>query len=165
MKKLSILVVLLFLAGCSDNMTGVTQTTCVDLEMSLVRPGVGETVITIDGDGEDIMFWRVATTLTRAEFDTEFLQGLYLSDDEIHDLFTQYSPSTMQGVIVYVSELNDDYITITQVFDYAGMSLEDLNNLWNVDDFESDVTLSAAIEGLEENGAYCTIIEIEDTED
>ena len=164
MKKLSVLIILFFLTACSG-MTGPTVTNCVGVEESLVQSGVGQTVIEIQGYNEDIITWTVSTTLTRAEFDVEFLNGIYLSDEEIHDLFANYNPHTIPGVFVYVSELNADYLTITRVYNYGGMNNEDLSRLWGVDDFSDSVTLSTAIESLEERGATCIIFEVEPDED
>jgi len=146
-------------------MSGSTLTSCAVVDGGLLRPGVGESIIEIEGFDELIITWTVSTTLTRAEFDDEFLNGIYLSDEEIHDLFARYNPHTITGVIVYISELTDDTVTIARVYNYGGISNEDLSYLWNVEDFAESITLSAAIEGLVEQGAVCNTIEIVATED
>lgn len=155
--KLGILVILLFLTGCS-RMTGPTLTSCEGIQAGLVSYGVGETVIIIEGYDEEILTWTVSTTLTRVEFDAEFLHGIYLSDEEIYDLFVRYNPLTITGVVVSV-ETSENHITIHHIYHYHGISDEDLNQLWGVDDFTNDITLSSAIEGLEEQGAVCNPIE------
>ena len=164
MKKLSILVLLLFLTACSK-MSGSTLTSCAIIEGGLIDSGVGASIVEIEGFDESIITWTVSTTLTRAEFDAEFLDGIYLSDEEIHDLFARYNPHVITGVMVYISELNEDYITIRQVYNYGGISNEELNLLWNVEDFDKDVTLSRAIAGLTESGATCTTIDVLVSED
>jgi len=164
MKKLSVLVLLLFLTACS-RMSGPTLTSCVDLAGGLVRPGVGESILEIEGFDETIITWTVSTTMTRAEFNDEFLGDIYLSDEEIHDLFAHYNLHTITGVIIYISELTSDYVTIRRVYNYGGISEDDLNRLWSVEDFNEDVNLSSAIEGLIENGATCTTVEVEMVEE
>ena len=160
MKKLFVLLFILFLTACSQ-MTGSTLTSCAVADGGLVRSGLGESIIEIEGFDELILTWTVSTTMTRADFDTEFLGGIYLSDEEIHDLFARYNPHTISGVIVYVSELTEASVTVTRVYNYGGISNEDLSRLWGVDDFADEVTLSGAIEGLVESGAVCNTIEVE----
>jgi len=164
MLKLSVLVLLLFLTACS-RMSGSTLTSCAVEDGGLVRSGVGESIIEIEGFDETIITWTVSTTLTRAEFNAEFLDGNYLSVEEIHDLFARYNPYIITGVIVYIAELNEDYITIRRVYNYGGISNEELSRLWSVEDFAEEVTLSGAIGGLTENGAVCTIVDDLVTED
>ena len=159
MKRVGLLVILLFLTGCNQ-MTGSTETICVEVQDSLVETGTGVTILEIQGYDETILTWTVNTTLTRTEFDDVFSQGIYLSDEEIHDLFARYNPHTTTGIVVYVSDLTEDNITIRRVYHYEGMSNEDLSLLWSVDDFSSDVNLSSAIDGLTGLGATCTTFEI-----
>ena len=161
MKKLWILLFLLFLTACSLGMSGGSYTRCAEVTSGLAGVDVGQTVIMIQGYDEDILLWTVSTTLTRDEFDEEFLQGMYLSDDEIHELFEAYTQSEVEGITFYISDLSNDFVVITQVYDYSIISTADLNRIWGVGNFEETVTLSAAIAGLEDTGAVCETTEPE----
>ena len=160
MKKFYVLLLLLFLVAC-DGMSGKSYITCVEVTEGLVGSGIGQTIITIQGNDEDILVWTVNTAVTRAEFEQEFLQEAYLSDDEIHELFERYSQSVVEGVTSHIDELTNDHVVITMIYDYSMISHNDLNFIWDVDDFENVVTLSSAISGLENQGAVCEIEMIE----
>lgn len=154
MKKLCALLFLLFLAACSG-MDGESHTTCTNITVGLAGANVGETIVTVQGYDEDILLWTVNTTLTRTEFDQEFLHGMYLSDDEIHELFAIYNQSEVEGITFHIADLNNNYVAIEKVYNYSVISTTDLNRIWGVDDFEDTVTLSSAIAGLEGQGAVC----------
>ena len=159
MKKLCSLLFLLFLVACGLRISGGSYTRCTEITGGLAGVDIGQTVITVQGYDEDILLWTVTTTLTREEFDQEFLHGIYLSDDEIHELFEAYTESEDEGITFYINALNNDYVIISMVYDYAVIA--DLDRIWNVDDFESTVTLSSAIAGLEDHGAICETTEQE----
>lgn len=157
MKKIIALGFVLFLTACSG-IEGATSTSCTDVENGVAGAGVGTTTVVIESDYEQILQWNVHTSITRAELNSQFLNDVYMTDDEIHDLFATYSVSSMDGVQVVVSEINDDYVTLTQTYNYSLMLEEDLNFLWRVDNFSQDVTLSSAIAGLENQGATCEVM-------
>jgi len=161
MKKLYALLFLLFLVAC-DGMSGESHITCNNVAGSLAGPHVGETVVRVQGYDEDILSWRIETTLTRAEFDHEFLHGMYLSNDEIHELFEMYNRSEVAGITFYISELSNNYVVIAKIYDYSAISIPDLNRIWGIDDFEDAVTLSSAIAGLEDQGAVCRMDDSEE---
>lgn len=157
MKKLGFLTIILFLTAC-NRMTGSTITTCFAIDAGLVGDGVGQTMLEIIGRDEEIIIWTVNTTLTRAEFDVEFLDGIYLSDEEIHDLFARYNANVITGAMVLITELTSEIVTITKIYNYENINNEQLSLLWGVDDFSDAVTLSSAIEGLMEQGANCATV-------
>lgn len=160
MKKFCAGLVLLFLVAC-DRMTGESYTRCVEVAEGLVGSDIGTTMITVQGYDEEILLWTVHTTLTREAFEQEFQQGLYLSDDEIHELFEGYSQQEVEGITFYVTDLTHDDVVIAKVYDYSVISTTYLNRIWDVDNFEDAVTVSSAISGLEDQGAICEIVEIE----
>ena len=165
MKKLCALLLLLFLVACGSR-SGQSYIRCTHVPVGLVAGNVGETVITVQGYDEEILLWAISTTLTRDEFDEAFLQGTYLSDDEIHELFEYYATREMEGVTLYVAELTNEYVTIAKVYDYEIIDVDVLSRIWNVDNFENTVTLSSAIASLEDQNAECVTETIEiDEED
>ena len=161
MKKLCALLLLLFLAAC-DSRSGGSYTRCVNVSAGLVAGDAKETVVTVEGYDEDILLWAVFTTLTRDEFDEAFLQGMYLSDNEIHELFEGYSEQEMEGITIHIYELTSEYVTIAKVYDYTIFDAYELNRIWGVDNFENTVTLSSAIASLEDQNAVCETIELEE---
>jgi len=163
MKKLYALLFLLFLVAC-DRMSGESYTRCTNINRGLAGDDVGQTVIMIQGYDEDISLWTVNTTLTRSEFDQEFLHGRYLSDAEIHELFEMYNQSEIEGITFHIADLNNHSVVIAKVYDYSIISVADLSRIWNVDDFEDTVTLSSAIAGLEYQGAECATVPVEEDE-
>ena len=160
MKKLGAMLFLLFLVACGG-MSGESYTRCVGVADGLAGIDVGTTVVTVQGYDEEILLWTVHTTLTREELDQEFLQGRYLSDDEIHEWFEMYSQDEVEGVTFYVVELTHEHIVIARVDDYSVISASNLNRIWDVENFEDAITLSAAISGLEDRDATCELVEIE----
>ena len=163
MKKLCSLFFLLILGACGS-MGGDTYTRCAYVPAGLVADDVGDTVITVKGYDEDILLWTVSTTLTRDEFDEAFSQGVYLSDDEIHELFEYYAQREMEGITFHVDELTNEHIPITKIYDYEVIDDDELNRIWGVDNFENTVTLSSAIASLEDQEAECVLIELEEEE-
>lgn len=152
MKKLAILSLLLFLLAC-NSIEGESSVSCHD----------GATLIRIEGYHDEIVHWTVQTTLTRAEFDETFSQGMYLTDHEIIDLFVQYQ--SVVGITAQVIELESDDLVIEINYDYTVIPVAELSRIWGVEDFEDSITLSLAIIGLEEAGMVCEISSIMPDED
>jgi len=144
MKKLAILFVVLFLVACNGT-EGESITKCVD--------GAIETII--EGYNDEIVRWIVRRTITRAEFDEEFSQDMYLTDDEIVDLFAQYS--SIEGISAQVIELSSNELVVEIIYDYTVIPVAELSRMWGVDDFEDSITLSLAITGLEEENIVCEV--------
>jgi len=165
MKKLYIVLLLslFFLVAC-DRMSGDSYISCSNINPGLAGSGVGASVVTIKGYDEEIILWRLETTLTRAEFDQAFLDGMYLSDAEIHELFAIYNQSEVVGITFQVAELNHQSVVIAKIYDYEVMAATDLNRIWSVEDFEDSVTLSSAIAGLEDQGAVCEVMAVAEDE-
>jgi len=152
MKKLSVILLLLFLIACTNQVNGERQTNCT-LPAEVLND-TNETMISIESDADDILVWTTYTTLTRAEFDYKFLQDIQLSDAEIYELFT-YNQSDSEGIAFQLARLNEDYVIVAIVYDYLVIASERLNEMWNVDDFEYLVTLSSVLARLEDIGAVC----------
>lgn len=152
-----------FLVAC-DRMSGKSYINCSNINPGLAGDGVGESVITIQGYDETIVLWTLETTLTRDEFEQAFLDGIYLSDAEIYELFAIYNQSEAPGITFHVVDLNHQFIVIAKVYDYEVMVATDLNRIWSVEDFEDSVTLSSAIAGLEYQGADCEIVPVTEDE-
>ena len=144
-------------------MSGESYTECINVSDSLVANGAGETFITVRGSDEEILLWMINTTLSRDEFEEAFLQGTYLSNDEIHELFEYYSEREAEGVSIHIEEMTREYVSIARTYDYSVVDVNELSRIWGVDNFENTVTLSAAIASLEDQGAECVteILEIE----
>jgi len=160
MKIFYTLSLLLFLVACS-RMSGESYISCTEITEGLAGNNIGQTVITVQGYDEEILIWTVNTTMTRTEFEQEFFQDIYLSDEEIHELFEIYNQEEIYGITSYISELTNNHVVITMIYDYSIISDVDLNHIWGVDDFEGTVTLSTAIAGLEDQGAFCEITQQE----
>lgn len=151
-KKLFVIPVVLFLAACSSRMSGHTTTTCTNASPMI---NSGDTVIVIEGFDEEIVTWTVRTTLTREQFKEHVLEGNDLTDDEIADMFRYLNTLETDGIQLTLASLSDNEAVIEYVYDYTIISSEELNTKWNVEDFEREVTLRAAIRGLEERDAVC----------
>lgn len=164
-KKSCSLLFLLFLVACSS-MSGESYTECINVSASLVAGNAGETVVMVRGSDEEILLWTINTTLSRDEFDEAFLQGTYLSNDEIHELFEYYSDREMEGITLHIEEMTREYVTITRTYDYTVVDVSELSRIWGVDNFENTVSLSSAIASLEDQGAQCVTetVEVEDDE-
>jgi len=162
MKKLRSLLFLLILVACGNSRSGGSYTTCDNVLVGLVADDVGETVITVEGYDDEVLLWTISTTLTRAEFNEAFLQGTYLSNDEIHELFEYYSEREMEGISLYIAELTNEHVVIAKSYDYIVIDNDELSRIWGVDNFENTVTLSAAIASLEDQDAMCETVAIED---
>lgn len=152
LKKLLAMVAVLFLTACSSRMNGETTTICTNAPDAGVPADV---VVTIEGDDEDIRVWNERFTMTREQFNVHFLEGEHLIDDEISELFDYLNMLEADGFELRLVALSDQEVVIEYVYDYAVISSEALNELWEVDDFEGEITLSAAIRGLESQGAIC----------
>jgi len=140
MKKLVILFLLLFLAACNPHI-GESRMVC------------GGDSIVIESYNDQIRRWTLQRQLTRDEFDAEFSQGMFLTDDEIHELFDQYH--SIAGISTQVVELNSNYLIIAIIYDYTVIPVSELSRMWGVDDFEDSITLSVAISALEEEDINC----------
>lgn len=160
MKIFYTLSLLLFLVAC-NRMSGESYISCTEITEGLTGNNIGQTVITVQGYDEEILIWTVNTTMTRTEFEQEFFQDIHLSDEEIHELFEIYNQEEIYGITSYISELTNNHVVITMIYDYSTISDVDLNHIWGVDDFEGTVTLSTAIAGLEDQGAFCEITQQE----
>jgi len=158
MKKLLIIgaVLVLLLAACSSRISGETTTVC---ENTGVSPwGIGETTVTIEGMDEDILIWRVEVIFDREEYNNQFWGGMEPTDADITQWFDSPESQNLEGingVNWYLVSLDDDTLVTEIVYYYEEMSEGDLNNAWDVDSFEREVTLSGAIGGLEDEGATC----------
>ncbi|MCL1990082.1 MAG: hypothetical protein FWG67_04245 [Defluviitaleaceae bacterium] len=150
MKKLGMLFMSLFLVACS-RIEGESIVSCVDDATTVMR---------IEGYDDEILRWTVSTTSSRDEFEQEVLQGVPLSQMEIIHLFARYNQRNSDGILFQIAELNNAYIVMEVVYDYTLIPIETLNSMWHVEDFENDVTLSAAIAGLEEQGLICQVAEL-----
>ena len=159
MKKIYAILVLLFLLTACNRISGDSHVICTDVAQGLFGIETGATTIEIYGENEDILTWKVSTELPRSWFDEVFLNGIFLSDSEIRELFQEYNKSEMEGIVVYLTEINADHVIISMIYDYGVISVDDLNIIWDVENFEENVTLSFAIAGLEEGGAMCEIRE------
>lgn len=161
-KKSWSLLFLLSLVAC-NSMSGESFTECINVADSLVADASGETVVTVRGSDEDILLWTINTTLSRDEFEEAFLQGTYLSNDEIHELFEYYSDREIEGITLHIVEMTREFVTLARTYDYSVVDTDELSRIWGVDNFENTVILSLAIASLEDQGAQCVseIIEVE----
>jgi len=146
-------------------MSGDSHIRCTSIAESLVAGDVGNTVITMQGYNEDILLWTVSTTVTRDEFSEVFSKDIYLSDDEIYEILENYTQNEIEGITFHIAEITGSHIVIRQDFDYSVIDIDELNRLWDVNNFESAVSLSSAIAELENRGAECAVVEIEDEND
>lgn len=153
-KKLFSIIAVLILAACSSRMSGETTTICTDASVMVTE---GDTVIVIEGYDEEIRTWTVQTTLTREQFKGHVLEGNELTHDEITDMFDYLNTLEADGREFRLVSLSDSEAIMAYVYDYMIIPSEELNIIWNVDDFESEVTLSVAIRGLEDQGAVCNV--------
>ena len=153
-KRLFIVVTALFLVACSRGMSGPTTTTCAN------APGIivgDETVVIIEGYGEEIRTWTERTVLTREQLTQHLTEGEDLTDDEIAEMIEYLNTLEEAGFQWELISLDEDAAIIEYVYDYEAISNEVLSERWGVDDFEREVTLSSAIRGLEDQDAVCDI--------
>lgn len=151
-KKLFAIVTVLFLASCSSKMSGSTTTTCTGAPSVYTND---DTVIIIEGYDEEIRIWTVRSRLTREYFNEHVLEGTDLTDDEIIEMFEYLNTLEAEGFELELVSLDESEAIIEYVYDYTIISSEGLSNIWRVDDFEREVTLSSAIRGLEDQNAVC----------
>ena len=152
MKKLFAIITILFLAACSSRMSGPTTTTCTNAPQVF---SADDTVVIIKGYDEEIRMWTEQTTLTREQLNDYVLEGMDLTDDEIVELFEYLNTLETEGFDLRLVSLSDSQAIIEYVYDYTIISSEELSDIWDVDDFEREITLSAAIRGLESQDAVC----------
>ena len=154
LKKLFAIAAVLFLAACSSRMSGETTTVCTDAPSTQIS--IADTVVTIEGMDENILTWTERMSLGRSDY-AHYFFGMELEDEEIQEIFdTLEQTMASSGMSWHLISLDDDTIVVEFVYDYEEMSTNDLNEIWEVDDFEREVTLSAAIAGLEYEAATCT---------
>jgi len=147
MKKLFLFAIVVVLTGCSIPRTYAT-TTCIS----------GTDVVTINSYHEEILLWEVWTTYDRAEFESLYLPDIYMTDNEIKEVFTRYSNFAQTGITVGIIDINADEVTVFRLYDYSRISSAVLEEMWGVDDFFEEINLSVAIAGFEELGVICEIV-------
>jgi hypothetical protein len=152
MKKLVAIVVVLILVACSSKMSGQTTTICIDVPRVFVED---DTIVIIEGYDEKIHLWTERTTLTREQLNDYVLEGMNLTDDEIVEMFEFLNTLEADGFELRLLSLSDREAMIEYVYDYTIISTEELSDIWDVDDFEREITLSAAVRGLEAQNAVC----------
>jgi len=116
-----------------------------------------ETVVIIEGYGEEIRTWTERTVLTREQLTQHLTEGEDLTDDEIAEMIEYLNTLEEAGFQWELISLDEDAAIIEYVYDYEAISNEVLSERWGVDDFEREVTLSSAIRGLEDQDAVCDI--------
>jgi len=156
MKKLALLMVgvALFLVGCSDEMSGESTTVCRNAPSTLMTTQP-DTVVTIEGMDENILTWTERVTITPLEYGYYFW-GVELSDADIRDIFDLYA-DPIDGLSWHIVSLDSNTLVFDAVYHYDLMPVRALNEIWEVDDFHREVTLTGAIGGLEDAGASCRI--------
>jgi hypothetical protein len=151
-KKLFAIATVLFLTACSSRVRGEATTTCTN------APGMiagDDTVIVIESYDEEIRTWTVRITLTREQLKDHILEGNDLTDDETVEMFEYLNTLEAAGFHLELVSLSESTAIIEYVYDYTIISSEELNTMWDVDDFEREVTLRSAIRGLEDEDAVC----------
>ncbi|MCL1990083.1 MAG: hypothetical protein FWG67_04250 [Defluviitaleaceae bacterium] len=160
MKKLCMLLVLLFLIACQT--VEVERVDTFIVGASTIRCiGDAHEMITIEGYDERILSWTVSMTSSRAEFDQAFLQDVAVSDEEIMQLFSPEDQPDIAGVNFEIAVLNADYVVIELIYDYTVIPVEELNRMWDVEDFENTVTLSSVVSNLAADEMACQLVEVE----
>ena len=150
MKKLSLLFALLFLVACNgEEASDETITTCRD----------GERVVIIEGFEEEIVRFTVSITLTRSEFNADFLQGAEVNDEDIRMLFSDVNQLD-EGITFRLARLTGEYAVIEMTYDYGMIPSDELAQMWGVPNFEDAITLSAVIASLENGSMQCEIVAV-----
>jgi len=152
MKKLLIIGAVLFLAACSNEMSGETVTVCRTAP-SHRMPIATDTVVTIEGMDEDIIVWTERITVTPSEY-SQFFWGFELDEDEIREAFEWYA-NPVNGIGWRLISLDANTLVFDAIYYYEDIPRSFLNEIWDPYDFENDVTLSSAIRGLEAQDANC----------
>lgn len=152
MRKLLAFLTILFLLACSSGLSGTTTTTCTNAPRVFVE---NDTVVIIEGYDEEIRLWTRRITLTREQFIQHMSDDDDITDEEIVEMFDFLNSLKAEGFELVLVSLTDEEVIMEYIYDYSIISDEDLNEIWDVDDFEREVTLSAAIRGLEEQEAIC----------
>ena len=154
-KKLFAVTVVLFLAAlsaCSARMSGETTTVCQDAPATVMTIA-SNIEVTIEGMDEDIVTWTERITVTPSEY-SYYFWGFNLEDEEIHEAFEMFA-EPIGGLSWNLVSLDGDTLVFEVTYHYEDISINELNEIWDTDDFESEVTLSGAIIGLEDQGATC----------
>jgi len=152
MKKLltiSAFALVLFLAACSNEMSGETTTVCRNANSYAISI-VDDAVVTLEGMDENILTWTERITMSRDDY-ADYFWGVDLTDEDIQEIFDVYS-IPIDGESWHLISLNESTLEFDVVFNYEDTPLSVLNTRWNTSDFENDVTLSSAIAGLEYYG-------------
>jgi len=154
MKKLSLLFAfgLLFLVGCSNEMSGPSTTVCTNAPASVVSTA-DDVVVTIIGYDEDIITWTERMTMSPAAY-TDFFFGFEMSLEDISEFFTLLE-EPIEGESWHLISINEDTMVFELRFDYNDIPLATLNGIWGTTNFHNEVTLSAAIAGLNDADASC----------
>ena len=157
MKKLLVVLAVGFvfvLTGCGGSrMRGDTTTVCTGA-WSTQMAGVSNVTVTIVGDNEDIVTWTERKTMEITAYEMYWfgMAGLFLDDADIEAWFAEFSDPSF-GMTWNLVSINGDSFTIEAVYHYYNLTDAQLNEIWGTD--FRQVTLTAAIGGLEEAGANC----------
>jgi len=153
MKKLLGLLTLglVFVLSACGGMSGETTTVCRNAPTHTMS-GVTGTVVTIEGYDEDILTWTERITTTVDVYSNTFVGGLELSEDDIRAIFDDFS-TPVDGTSWHLVSINGNDLVFDVLYNYEEMPLRILNQRWE-GGFDG-VTLSAAIRGLEDQGANC----------
>jgi hypothetical protein len=159
LKKSFAIVVVLFLAACSSKMSGATTTTCTDASFSssyLTEVPFG--TIIIEGYDEEINVWTERIEQSRSEYIDLYWGGVDPGDEELEEWFATVGEAAIEtGFSWTLFSLDEDAVIHGIVYDYSLIPTSELSEIWGVDDFEKEVTLTAAIAGLEDHTATtCT---------
>lgn len=148
------LFVMFILSACQGSrMSGQTTTVCVNAPSTI--GGIGETIVTIEGDDEQIIRWIEQTTFDRLEYESYFWGGYEPTEEDIRNWFEgpmNQAPDGISWALTYISET---VIKATLTYDYLTLDEATLNDIWQTQNFFEDVSVSSAIAGLREDGATC----------
>jgi len=159
LKKLFAFGVVLFLAACGEGISGATITTCTDASLSsssVTSVSVGTVII--DGYDEEIRLWTERIEQNRHQYVASHWDGEDPGDDVIEDWFAAVGEADAElGIVWTLVSLDEDTIIHEVIYDYSLIPEAELNEAWNVDDFDDEVTLTTAIIGLESRDATICI--------
>jgi len=155
MKKLGLIFGLLFLVACSGTETEadvMTLTTCQN----------DQRVITIESNEDEIVRFTINIMLSRAEFNTDFLQDADISDDDIRSVFLEFN-QLEEGITFRLARLTAEYAMIEMSYDYGRISPTELAQMWDVESFDT-ITLEAVTASLENGNMNCVVEDVAHSE-
>ena len=128
-------------------------------QMLKLRWNIGSTVITIEGMDENIVTWTERTIFNRNEYSNLFWPAEEEPTDEaIRDWFSSPESQNLNGITGinwYLRMIDDDRLVTELVLNYGLIPEEELNRIWETDNFQREITLTYAINDLEEAGGIC----------